>query len=122
MRRRYSQRGIKKQNGRWVAQWWHNGRRKSKVVGLVKDMSRSQAKQELTKLIAEENAKREQKEIWRFGEFVDDVFVPYGRRKWKKSTRVDKVNRMSVHFALTLKDRELAGIRRDELQDLLDEK
>ena len=65
----------------------------------------------------------EQNRVWRFGEFVAEVYFPYYSRKWKDSTRENNVNRVSVHLVREIWGRwSLSGFRRDELQDLLDEK
>jgi len=58
MRKRYQTGGIKKQRGRWVGMWWVEGRRKSRVLGFVNKMSKSQARETVNKIVAEENAKR----------------------------------------------------------------
>lgn len=122
MRKRYQTGGIKKQRGRWVGMWWVGGARKSRVLGLVKDVTKSQAREAINRIVAEENARRQGRVDWRFGEFVKDVYIPYYSRKWKKSTRVNNVNLVHVHLVASLGDRELASLRRDELQDLLDAK
>jgi len=121
-RQRYQTGGIKKQRGRWIGMWWVDGGRKSKVLGFVKEMSKSKAREAVNRIVAEENAKRQIDRNWRFGEFVDQIYVPYYSRKWKKSTRENNVNRTSVHLVRAFGDRELSGITRDELQDLLDAK
>jgi integrase len=120
MRKRYSTGGIKKQRGRWVGMWWVDGRRKSRVLGFVSKMSKTQAREAVKRLAAEEDAKRQTSRTWHFGEFVELVYFPYYSRKWKDSTRENNLNRVSVHLVRAFKDRELAGFRRDELQDLLD--
>ena len=122
MRKRYQTGGIKKQRGRWIGMWWVDGGRKSRVLGLVKDMSKSKAREAVNRIVAEENAKRQANRCWHFGEFVDEVYVPYYSRKWKKSTRENNVNRTKIHLVANFKDRELSGIQRGELQDLLDER
>src|ERR1035441_6337111 len=91
MRKRYQTGGIKKQRGRWIGMWWVDGGRKSRVLGLVKDMSKSKAREAVNRIVAEENAKRQANRCWHFGEFVDEVYVPYYSRKWKKSTRENNV-------------------------------
>jgi len=58
--------------------------------------------------------------VWHFGEFVEQVFFPYYCRKWKASTRGSTMNRIAIHLVADLNDRELSGLTRDELQDLLD--
>ena len=120
--RRYQTGGIKKQRGRWVAMWWVDGRRKSRVLGFVTKMSKSAAREAVNRIVAEENARRQENKIWRFGEFVELVYFPYYSRKWKQSTRENNVNRINVHLVAAFDERELTGFRRDELQDLLDRK
>jgi integrase len=122
MRKRYQTGGIKKQRGRWIGMWWVDGGRKSRVLGLVKQMSKSQAREAVSQIVAEENVKRQVNRCWQFGEFVNEVYVPYYSRKWKKSTRENNVNRVSVHLVAGFGNRELSGFKRDELQDLLDAK
>ena len=119
---RYQKGSVKKQRGRWVAMWWVDRRRKSRVIGLVKDMTKSEARAVVDGIVTEVNARREQNRVWRFGEFVAEVYFPYYSRKWKDSTRDNNVNRVSVHLVSMFGARELRGFRRDELQDLLDVK
>ena len=98
MRKRYSTGGIKKQRGRWIGMWWVDGGRKSRVLGMVKDMSKTKAREAVNRIVAEENAKRQTNKVWQFGEFVELVYFPYSSRKWKDSTRENNVNRVSVHL------------------------
>jgi integrase len=100
--------------------WYADGQRKSKVVGSIRDMTKTKAREEVAKIVAGECAKREMNRAWKFGEFVEHVYFPYYSRKWKHSTRENNVNRVSVHLVAPFGDRELSGFRRDELQDLLD--
>lgn len=122
MRKRHSTGGVKKQRGRWIGMYWVDGARKSKVLGFVKDLSKTEARDTIRRLVAEEKAKSETDRIWKFGEFVTQVYLPFFSRKWKISTRNSVVNRVSVHLVSEFGDRELPGFRRDELQDLLDRK
>jgi integrase len=100
--------------------WYADGKRKSRVVGSVRDMTKSKARDEVAKIIAGERARGEMNQAWKFGEFVEHVYFPYYSRKWKHSTRENNVNRVSVHLVAPFGERELSGFRRDELQDLLD--
>jgi integrase len=100
--------------------WWVDGGGKSRVLGLIKEMSKAKAGEEVSRIVAEENAKQQTDRIWRFGEFVEKVYFPYYSRKWKESTRVQNINRVSIHLVAAFLDRELPGFRRDQLQDLLD--
>ncbi len=92
----------------------------SRVLGFVKDMTKSVAREEVAKIVAELNTKREAIRVWCFGEFVEEIFFPYYSRKWKASTRGSTMNRISIHLVAAFKDRELTAFTRDELQDLLD--
>lgn len=122
MRNRHSAGGIKKQRGRWIGMWWAGGRRKSRVLGFVKDMAKTEARAAVNTIVAAENAKRETHRVWTFGEFIGRAYFPYYSRKWKASTRENNVNRISVHLVAAFGDRELSSFRRDELQDVLDRK
>jgi integrase len=121
MRQRHQAGGLRKQRGRWLGMWWDGGKRKSRVLGLVKEMTKSKARDEVAKIVAELKAKQEtNSRVWCFGEFVEKVFFPYYSRKWKASTRGSTMNRISIHLVADLRDREISGLKRDELQDLLD--
>lgn len=119
---RYQKGSVKKQRGRWVAMWWVDRRRKSKVVGLVKDMSKSEARAEVDRIVKQVNASRQSNRIWRFGEFVAEIYFRYYTRKWKNSTRDNNVSRVNFHLVSAFGNRELDSFKRDELQDLLDVK
>ena len=120
MRTRHSIGGVRKQRGRWIGSWTVDGKRGSQVVGLIKDMTKTEAREKVAKIVTEERAESETCRAWRFGEFVEKVYFPYYTRKWKDSTRDNNINRVNVHLVKTFKDRELRSFRRDELQDLLD--
>jgi integrase len=122
MRKRHSTGGVKKQRGRWIGMWWVDGARKSKVLGFVKEMSKTEARDEVRRLVEEERARRETDRMWKFGEFVQQIYFPFYTRKWKASTRENNLNRVSVHLGSELGERELESFRRDELQDFLDRK
>ena len=85
-------------------------------------MTKSEARAIVDGIVAEANAVRQQNRVWTLGAFVAEVYFPYYGRKWKASTRVNNMNRVSVHLVESLGSRELATLKRDELQDLLDGK
>jgi integrase len=120
MRTRHSIGGVRKQRGRWIGSWTVDGQRGSKVIGSVKDMTKTAAREEVAKIVTDERAKGETSRVWKFGEFVEKVYFQYYSRKWKDSTRDNNVNRVNVHLVRTFENRELQSFRRDELQDLLD--
>jgi integrase len=119
---RYQKGSIKKQRGRWVAMWWVGQSRKSRVIGLVKDMTKSDARAVVDRIVSAANAKRDENRVWCFGELVREIYLPFYSRKWKASTKGSSMNRVLVHLVAPFETREVSGLRRDELQDLLDEK
>jgi integrase len=100
--------------------WYADGKRKSKVLGFIKEMTKGKAKEEVARIVSEERAKGAIKRAWKFAEFVEQIYFPYYSRKWKDSTRENNINRITVHLVSAFKDRELQSFRRDEFQDLLD--
>jgi integrase len=120
MRKRHQTGGLKKQRGKWLGQWWIGDKRQSVVLGLIKEMTKGQAREKVARIVAEENAKRQTDRVWKFGEFVEQIYFPYYSRKWKHSTRSANMNRVSFHLVSAFGDRELPVLKRDELQDLLD--
>lgn len=120
MRTRHSIGGVRKQRGRWIGSWTVDGQRGSKVIGSVKEMTKTEAREEVARIVTDERANDETSRVWTFGEFVEKVYFQYYSRKWKDSTRDNNVNRVNVHLVRTFENRELQSFRRDELQDLLD--
>jgi integrase len=119
---RYQKGSVKKQDGRWVAMWWVDRSHKSRVIGLVKDMTKSEARAIVDGIVTEAEAKQSQNRAWTFGEFVEEVYFPYYSRKWKASTRVNNMNRVRIHLVDGLGTMVLGAFRRDGLQDVLDDK
>ena len=67
MRQRHQAGGLRKQRGRWLGTWWEGGKRKSRVLGLVKDMTKSKAREEVAKIVAESNAEcKAANKVWSF--------------------------------------------------------
>ena len=73
MRTRHLTGGVRKQRGRWIGSWNVDGKRGSKVVGLIKDMTKSEAREQVARIVTEERAKSEISRAWKFGEFVEPV-------------------------------------------------
>jgi integrase len=96
-----------------------DGKRKSQVVGSVKDMTKGEAREEVAKIVA---AERAQHDTTKLNAFVDEVYLPFYRRKWKLSTCGVNENRIAVQLIPQFGDRELGSFSRDELQDFLDSK
>ncbi len=129
MRRKRFQKGSvrPRKHGRqkvWVAQWWEQGKKKSKVLGRCASMPKSEAEARLAVILKpfNEGAGQSQTPVYTFGVYLEEVFLPVVRRKWKESTRVTTEPRMTYHLLPALGDRLLQQITRDQMQAFLDQK
>jgi integrase len=127
MRRRY-QKGclqLRKQGGVWVwlGMWREGERHRTKTLGQKSEMTKAAARAMLDKIVEPLNTKEQPKsENTKLGDFVRDVFYPFCRRKWKRSTRTTSEQRINQHVVPELEGSELRSIDRVVLQDLLDRK
>jgi len=119
MRRRHSTGYVRKQRGKWIGAWYVDGERTSKSLGLVKDLTKSDAKEKLAELIKQSHHAGE---ITLFGPFVEGPYFAFYCRKWKASTAENNKQRIRTHLVAEYRDRALSGFKRDELQDFLDGK
>jgi site-specific recombinase XerD len=55
-------------------------------------------------------------------DFVEQVFLPFYRRKWKRSTALSNQERISFHLISEFGKRGINQFNRDELQEFLDHK
>lgn len=129
MRRKRFQRGSlnpRKRRGKnyWYAQWREDGKPKSKELGLCSKMTRAEAEVMLSELLQplNQDAGRTVQINYTFSKFVEDVYLPVWRRKWKASTAMTEENRVVVHLVGTLGSRFMKEITREEMQTLLDVK
>jgi integrase len=125
--RRRNQKGslqLRKQGGVWVwlGMWREGEHRRTKTLGQKSQMTKTDAREKLNKILTPLNAKQEQTDRMQFGVFVHDVYYPFSRRKWKRSTRITTEDRMKRHLIPELVGLELRNVNRVALQDLLDRK
>jgi integrase len=122
-RKRHQQGSLKVVRGRWIAQWWEEGHRRNKLLGKASKVTKSQAKDKLAEILAPINTKqRGPSEDWKFGDFVNQVYLPWYRRKWKSSTTACNVDRLEHHLTCEFADLTLKSFKPSELQDFLDRK
>lgn len=119
MRRRHSVGYVRRQRGKWIGAWYVNGKRTSKSLGLVKDLTKGDAKGKLAELIKHS---QQPVEVTLFGSFVEGPYFDFYGRKWKASTAENSKQRIRTHLVAAFKDRALDSFKRDELQDFLDGK
>jgi hypothetical protein len=129
MRRKRFQRGslgVRKHGGIrvWVAQWWENGARRSRVLWRCAQMSRSRAETLLAATLRpiNEGTAPAARPVLTFGEFVEGVYFPHCRRTWKQSTEMTTVPTIMKHIVGAFGDRILGTISRNDMQDVLETK
>ena len=126
MRRRRYQRGSvkpRKRDGRlyWYAQWREKGEPRSKELGLCSKVSRPDAEAMLSAILRpiNEDLGRKIQEVFTFQGFVDKVYLPIHREKWKASTAETEEYRLRAHLVRTIGNQLLHRIDRDRLQLVL---
>jgi len=123
MRRRFQKGSLQKVRGLWVARWREEGQRKARVLGRISEMTKAQAQSELAAIVVPINSSRSQpSEQISFGTFVKQVYLPFYRRKWKRSTAMTNEDRLDHHLITEFNSRSLGSFGRDELQAFLDHK
>lgn len=129
MRRKRYQKGSlqERKHGRhrvWVAIWWEDGARRSKVLGRCTQMTKGEAEAALSATLHPINTGVAPfaKTIYTFKEFVEKVYLPFCRRTWKQSTAGVSEQIVSTHLVDEFEHRLLQAITREELQGLLERK
>jgi hypothetical protein len=129
MRRKRFQRGSlseRKHGGKrvWVAQWWENGSRRSRVLGKCAQVTQSEAAIILAGILRpiNEGSVPVTTPVLTFGQFVEQVYLPHCRRSWKRSTDSTSGPVIARYLTPVLGERVLTSITRTEMQDLLEAK
>ncbi|BDC49785.1 hypothetical protein F183_A21010 [Bryobacterales bacterium F-183] len=123
MRKRYQKGSLKKVEGKWIAQWWENGRRKKRTLGSASSVAKADARKELDAILAPINSRSDSPSPQKkWIEFVNAIYLPFYKRKWKRSTATTNEDRLRVHLEAAFGERSLGSLSRDELQTFLDEK
>jgi integrase len=123
MRKRHQKGSLKIKGGSWIAQWWEDGHRRNKVLGKRRKMTKSEAEDQLSEIVAPLNIDRHSPSSkTTFDAFVNNIYLPFYRRKWKKSTADCNLDRLKHHVTSVFAGRPLDTFVRDELQDFLDRK
>jgi hypothetical protein len=113
----------------WVAQWWEDRRKKSKVLGRCTTKGKSEAEAAMAVILKPQNedAGQTQEPLYTFGVYLEQVFLPMCHRKmchrkWKESTRMTTEPRMVFHPKPAFGPQVLLSITRDQMQMFLDKK
>jgi len=123
MRKRYQRGSLLKRGVSWVALWWEEGHRRKQVLGRRPEMTKAQAQASLAAILAPINsAHARPSQHWLLGDFVRQIYFPFFRRKWKRSTAMTNEDRIEHHVIAEFEKRSLRAFSRDELQAFLDRK
>jgi integrase len=123
MRKRFQKGSLQKVCGEWIARWRQDGERKARKLGRVSQITKAQAQSELAVILAPINSSRSEPSGKKaFDEFVHHVYLPFYRRKWKRSTIMTNEDRLAHHLTSEFAPRSLGSFGRDELQSFLDRK
>ena len=108
MRKRYQEGSIKKYRGAWIAQWWEDGHRRNRTIGRVSMMTKTEAQVQLASIVTPINIKQASgSRKVTVEEFVNLIYLPFYRRKWKSSTPQANEERISYHLLPEFKNRTL---------------
>jgi len=128
MRRKRFQKGSlqERKHGRhrvWLACWWQEGSRRSKVLGRCSQMSKGEAESALSGILQPINAGTGgARPVYTFRAFVETVFLPFARRTWKASTASTSTAAVQLHLVPEFGNELLQNMGRERLQDFLDKK
>jgi integrase len=129
MRRRRFQKGSvrPRKHGRrkvWVAQWWDNGCKRSKVLGPCSEISKGHAEVMMAQILepVNDSAGHPSTPAFTFKQYVESVFLPTLRKKWKESTRTTSEADILRYLVPAFKNQVLDSITREQMQAFLDQK
>ncbi len=128
MRRRRFQRGSVRTRKHgphkvWVAQWWDNGNKRSRVLGRCSGLQRGEAEAIMAQILQPLNgdAGLHSAPVFTFAQYVQDVFLPAYRQKWKESTRSTSEPDIVRYLIPALGTQRLDKITREQMQSFLEQ-
>lgn len=123
MRKRFQYGNLHLRGASWVGQWWQGDRRRKQVLGRKPEMNKTQAQAALAALLLPFNAGQARlAEAWLFRDFTQQVYLPFFRRKWKRTTALCNEDRIEYHLYPEFAGRKLRSFDREQLQAFLDAK
>lgn len=123
MRRRFQQGSVFRRGKVWVVSWWEDGHRRKRTLGRVSQMTKTEAQTMLTEILAPLNSRDvPPSKTWLFADFLERVYLPFYRRKRKRSTSLTSEDRVKNHLRSEFGSHTLGAFNRDQLQAFLDRK
>jgi integrase len=123
MRKRYQEGSVtKSSDGRyWVGKYREGGRHKTKLLGKIRGITKSEAQEKLAEILKPLNGPSSSADLM-LESFVERIYFPFYQRKWKTSTLMTNKDRVRREIVGTFGKRQLRTFTRDELQSFLDSK
>jgi integrase len=107
----------------WLAQWWEDGSRRTKILGRYSEISKSEAEVMLTQIVQPLNKEAgiSQVPLFTFKHYVENKFLPVCRRMWKESTRTTSESNIIRYLLPAFQKQRLEAITREQMQTFLEE-
>jgi integrase len=131
MRKRFQNGSVKKSKDRryWIGQWREDGPdgkrvERTKLLGRVSAMTKSEARDEMAKIVKPINDRAEKvtSQDITVKDFIEGVFLPFYRRKWKRLTDESRTDSITRYIVGAFGSRQLSSLTRDEMQQFLDDR
>jgi integrase len=122
-RNRYQAGSLKRRDDKWIGQWWEGKSRRNRVLGTFPAMSKSAAMTALQKILADVKVSEGNLSSgMSLAQFVEGVYYPFYKRKWKNSTNEANINRVNNHILSVFGEIPVSDFKRNGLQAFLDKK
>jgi len=123
MRQRFQTGSILEVDGRFVLQWWEDGHRRKKRLGRIGKVTKADARRILAAILGPLNSRDvPPSKSWTLADFMERIYLPFYRRKWKRSTAMTNEDRMEHHLVSKFGTCTLGSFHREQLQGFLDQK
>jgi integrase len=124
MRKRYQQGSVtKSSDGRyWIGKYRDGGKHKTKLLGKIRKMSKADAQENFSGLMRQLRPDVSVSSDVKLGDFVENVFLPFCRKRWKRVTDEARTDSITRHIVGSFGSRLLSSIKRDECQSFLDDR
>jgi integrase len=128
---RFQNGSVKKSKDRryWIGQWREDGPdgkrvERTKVLGKASKISKSEAREKIAEFVKPVNARAAQALNIHstLKEFLENSYLPFYKRKWKRSTAMTNVDRINHHIVEAFGNYQMRSLTREELQTFLDYK
>ncbi len=119
MRKRYQQGSVTKSSDKryWVGKYREAGKHKTKLLGKIRQISKTEAREELVKILRPVEPVSNQMTV---KGFVENVSLPFHRQHWRKLTDESRTDSITLHIIGAFGSRILSELRLEEMQTWLD--